>query len=455
MYHFFSREILNFIIQHPDVNLDARNWEGMTPLFLSLLLKVDDDIIKILIDNNCDVNIPNNEDVTPLHLAVQRSMSTIGDLLIRKGADIEATDFDGYTPILDAIRLNSVENIYMLLYYNADVNMELTNVKVTAIEMAVMLLDDELLLDILVNYISDYDKITHRNETLLFTALSLGKRVALKLLENGADPCFSKNSISCLGIIASKWNANLFESVWSKLDLYELLETNPSFLGEYLFHHSFNKKGFIKCLYNILESPIAESLCESIYLNLIFDSLTWYSIEKEERLEIIYLFLSVGLHVTDLDLLSTFSNFGYNDEFEIFMKLNVDRDTHLVPDYIYPPIFSLVVNINLNYEIILSKNVPNYIEQRDIDKLIEIGKYFNVKSYLTIYEHIEQVANFRKKLHNVNSLKEMTRNRIRKLLATNYVETKPFNYYNMLKHLHLPQIYIDIITLRRPIYFYE
>lgn len=451
-----SKEILTYLIQHPDVKINARNWEGMTPLFLSLLQKADDEMIEVLINNNCDVNIPNNENVTPLHLAVQRSTTTISDLLIRRGANIEATDFDGYTPILDAIKLNSIDNIYMLLYYNADVNIGLTDANVTAIEMAVVMLDDATLLEILGDYVAEYDKITHTEETLLFTALSLQKAIALKLLDNGADPYFVANSISCLGLIASKWDARLFLNVWSKLDLYKLLNTHPRFLIEYLSYSNFNKTDFMRCLYVMLTSSIGENLvnCDSMSLCLLFYSLNKYQIEKQERLEMLYLLLSIGLVVSHLDLLDTYHMYGFNEELEIFMKLDTHLDNIIIPLEItnYSTIFSLILNIRSYYKVKLLRDVPIYIQEYAFSRLINIAKYFNIKSYLTPFEHVEEIANITKNLSNVLSLKEIARNRFRQQLASYYHVSKPFEYYSVLRKLNIPQTYKDIILLKKPIY---
>lgn len=63
----------------------------------------DIQILKIILLNNININIKdivnNDEDRTPLHWAAQENQVEAGILLLKYGANIEATDIDGKTPL--------------------------------------------------------------------------------------------------------------------------------------------------------------------------------------------------------------------------------------------------------------------------------------------------------------------------------------------------------------------
>jgi len=55
--------------------------------------------VKQAIADGADVNAKNTSGMTPLHWAANRGHEEVAELLISKGADVNAKDIGGYTPL--------------------------------------------------------------------------------------------------------------------------------------------------------------------------------------------------------------------------------------------------------------------------------------------------------------------------------------------------------------------
>ncbi len=76
-----------------------------------------------MLKHGTDINLANAFGYTPLHLAAQGNLITIGELLMKNGAQIEATTFDNNsTPLLLACRSDASEVAAHLIYKGANVN---------------------------------------------------------------------------------------------------------------------------------------------------------------------------------------------------------------------------------------------------------------------------------------------------------------------------------------------
>ncbi len=104
------------------------------------------DIIKLLLDNNADINAQNNNKQTPLHLAVMKGAITVitallayrADTLIKIiKADINAQDHQGQTALHLAVMKGDIELIKMLLANNAFIDVQ-DHQGQTALHLAVM-----------------------------------------------------------------------------------------------------------------------------------------------------------------------------------------------------------------------------------------------------------------------------------------------------------------------------
>jgi len=114
-----------------------------SPLFWAVQ-RGDTDLVKLLIDSGADVNAralrygeagnvvtgpevwnrdeKKNTGETPLHLAAKGENTQIVQLLLEKGAEVNAQDEDGTTPLDKAVYAGRTLNVKLLLERNADVN---------------------------------------------------------------------------------------------------------------------------------------------------------------------------------------------------------------------------------------------------------------------------------------------------------------------------------------------
>lgn len=100
-------------------------------------------MIQFLLDNQKDVNKPNDTGRTPLHVAAYNNLDTIIPLLLEYGADINTQDKKGNTPLHDALlplepRREALET---LLKHNARVDIK-NDDKLTADELLQKKIDE-------------------------------------------------------------------------------------------------------------------------------------------------------------------------------------------------------------------------------------------------------------------------------------------------------------------------
>ena len=78
--------------------------------------------MKHLVDNGADVNAMDNDGWTPLILAARYKTLEMVKYLVDNGVNVNATKNDGWTPLMFAAKYGTFEMVNYLVEYGADVN---------------------------------------------------------------------------------------------------------------------------------------------------------------------------------------------------------------------------------------------------------------------------------------------------------------------------------------------
>lgn len=164
---------------------------GDTVLHTATMLQVDDEILLMLTQKGADINARNKEGVTPLLIAIQSGDVEMIKLLTSCGANIHTKDTHGNSPL--SIALSSDTEIFEATINAQNCNTQDSNGN-TPLHMA--LLNDAPLLKVQ-HIISLTDDVNLRNSEgnspLFITVLKNRKQVGTNLLQKNAD-IFSTNT---------------------------------------------------------------------------------------------------------------------------------------------------------------------------------------------------------------------------------------------------------------------
>jgi len=95
------------------------NEGGATPLMMSVLRKGGEDVVKLLLNSEADVNVQKDVGYSALMLAARYNHVHEARILIRAGAEIEAQDRLGETALMKAQKHQKVEMIELLKEHGA------------------------------------------------------------------------------------------------------------------------------------------------------------------------------------------------------------------------------------------------------------------------------------------------------------------------------------------------
>ena len=98
--------------------------------------------VRTMLDHRAMVSARNNKLLTALHWAVTMGHRDVAELLIERGADVEAKAADGHTPLHMAAREGDAQMVQCLLEARANPN-STNNASQTAVDLALAFAEDE------------------------------------------------------------------------------------------------------------------------------------------------------------------------------------------------------------------------------------------------------------------------------------------------------------------------
>ena len=126
-------------------NTDANTNEGDTVLHHVAATNTPEALerAKLLIEGGAEVNAKNEDGATPLHSAALRNAPILAQLLIEHGADVNMKSKSGATPLHSTVFMNSLETAKLLIERGAEVNAK-DNDGRTPMDFAISYKNDEM-----------------------------------------------------------------------------------------------------------------------------------------------------------------------------------------------------------------------------------------------------------------------------------------------------------------------
>jgi len=164
--------------------------ENLTPLHLAVQLNYHD-ILGLLLQYKDAINIKGGQkEHTPLHMAVCAQNTDVVNMLLDHGVDLSLKDRDNMTVLHNAVLLNNYEIIKKLLQYKAEVNAIGGRNEESPLHMAVCRRNTDVVKMLLEHKEHRVDlSLQDKNSmTVLHCAVVFGKRAIIaELLSKGAD----------------------------------------------------------------------------------------------------------------------------------------------------------------------------------------------------------------------------------------------------------------------------
>jgi ankyrin repeat protein len=167
-------------------NINLRNKKGQTPLHLASQ-RGHIDCMELLLNCGAIVDLPDNDGFTPLHLAISKVERRAAELLLKSRANINLRNDKGQTAFHQASERGDLLFMEVALTYGADVNAR-DNDDLTPLDLVISKLDESAQLLIKHGAIINLNPQNERGQTLLHLASQIGHIVRMRLLlKCGAD----------------------------------------------------------------------------------------------------------------------------------------------------------------------------------------------------------------------------------------------------------------------------
>ena len=209
-------DIIQLILNH-NVEVDTPDSDGSTPLYLAIpewrltvsktRLEAANEAVQLLLKHGAKINMQNHTGRAVLHRAAEHCYLDIIRLILNHDADVDTPDTDGSTPLHLAIsviprelntvpgiseerkqeaRLETVASIQLLLKHGANVNLQ-DHMGRTSLHKASQR-GDVGIIEVILDYNADVDALDHDGSTPLNLAILKGHlEMAQLLLKHGAS----------------------------------------------------------------------------------------------------------------------------------------------------------------------------------------------------------------------------------------------------------------------------
>jgi len=209
------------ILLKSGININIRNSNGLTPLMDAAKIKDNLAVVIFLVCQGADLNAEDNNGWTPLRWSIRGAMET-SKYLLESGADPNVIDRFGETAFtaatIVAIKQKKMELLDLMLSHNADINRTFVSAKTTgntALIHAASAGDVELIIYLLLNG-ANINHVNSEGNTPVMVAAEKRRIESLRLLvERGADLSIQNNSGETAFDIAKRLGAT---------DILEMLE---------------------------------------------------------------------------------------------------------------------------------------------------------------------------------------------------------------------------------------
>ncbi|KAJ8978043.1 hypothetical protein NQ317_013571 [Molorchus minor] len=441
-------EILTYLLSQDDVVVNIRNFRGETPLYQAVR-SGSFDATRKLIDAGACVNLPDYEDVTPLHIAI--SHPELAHILIKYGAQIDALDYNGDTPLHDAISEECLETVCMLLYFSADANLCGGN-NLTPF-MKALIAENEPIQDAVFEYVNDFNAATSDHMTTLALALTHDTPYVEEIIKRGGNVNYADlyldDEVTCAFTLCLRVpNSYNFKLIWDRLN-YNYVRNSVNLYDLFTHLQKDHLKDYIDI---IIESDnifvAVDSFLKNNNYHIFINEFALRKLKLDQLTKLTCRLLLNGYRTTTYDIYAIFFHYSICELFRILLYMDNNYD-HGWPPYMTFP--RLIFNPELKLSNVMEDVIS--INKREVLSLVEYYVYPPLINFIMM-EHRDDLDTMTKVhlLPKVPSLVEIARNEAREYIAKAFKTKDTCQFYTIVNHLNLSSTYTKILTFEKKLY---